>query len=105
MLEASSPTGSSQSHLPFSGLVGSPTSTVLMLSAGEHPGEVLGCWALLTGSFPLEEMDLVQIRPSGDRSRAWGLWESGQLREEWPGEVLFVSDLSQLAQHPDFSPG
>lgn len=34
-----------------------------------------------------------------------GLWERGQLREKWPGEVLFVSDPSQLAQHPDFSPG
>jgi len=102
VLEASSPTGFS--HLPFSGLVGSP-STVLMLLAGEPPGEVPGCWAFLTGSVPLEEMDLVQTRPSGDRSRGWGPWERGQLREKWPGEVLFVSDPSQLAQHPDHSPG
>lgn len=68
MLEASSPTGFS--HLPFSGLVGSP-STVLMLLAGEHPGELLGCWAFLAGSVPPEDMDLVQTGPSGNRSRGW----------------------------------
>lgn len=102
MLEASSPTGFS--HLPSSGLVGS-LSTVLMLSAGEHPRGVPGCWVFLTGSVPLEEMDLVQTGPSGDRSRGWGPWGRGQLREKWPGEVLFVSDPSQLAQHPDLAPG
>lgn len=46
-------------HLPFLGLVGSP-STVLMLSAGEHPREVLGSRTSLSGSVPLEEMDFIQ---------------------------------------------
>lgn len=35
----------------------------------------------LTGSVPLEEMGLVQTRPSGGRSQGWGLWGRGQLRE------------------------
>lgn len=35
----------------------------------------------LTGSVPLEEMDLVRTRPSGGRRRGWGLWERRQLRE------------------------
>lgn len=56
------PTGFS--HLPFLGLVGSP-STVLMLLAGEHSKEVLGCQTSLTGLVPLEEMDLVQTKGIG----------------------------------------
>lgn len=52
------------SHLPFLGLVRS-LSTVPMLLAGEHPTEALRCWASLTGSVPLEEMDFVQTRGIG----------------------------------------
>lgn len=54
-----SPTGFS--HLPFLGLVGSP-STVLMLLAREHSGEVLGCRTSPAGLVLLEEMDFVQTK-------------------------------------------
>lgn len=44
---------------PFLGAGRSP-STVLMLLAGKHPREVLGCRTSHSGPVPVEEMDFVQ---------------------------------------------
>lgn len=84
------PTGFS--HLPFLGLVGSP-STVLMLSAGGHPREVLGSraslWVRSSGRDGLYT-DLGH-RATGAQE---GVWERGQLRERWPGKVPLASGPS-----------
>lgn len=59
MLKALHPSPIGFFHLPFLELVRSP-STVMMLLAGEHPREALGCRTLFSGLIDVEEMDFVQ---------------------------------------------